>query len=40
MIDFIIGPKQNIINKYLTESLRLLFEGRMSVKKIAYEVGL
>lgn len=36
---FHISPKQYILNKRLTESQRLLLEGRMSVKEIAYEVG-
>ena len=36
---FRISPKQYILNKRLTESQRLLLEGRMSVKEIAYEVG-
>ena len=36
---FHISPKQYVLNKRLTESQRLLLEGRMSVKEIAYEVG-
>ena len=36
---FRISPKQYVLNKRLTESQRLLLEGRMSVKEIAYEVG-
>ena len=36
---FHISPKQYVLNKRLAESQRLLLEGSMSIKEIAYEVG-